>query len=812
METLWQDVKYGARMLLKHRGVTLIAVLTLALGIGANTTVFTMLKGILLRPLPGVRGADELAVVLTTSRSGEQWPMNYFDYKDLRDHNDVLSGIAGSFPVPLTIGSGEKAERVWGEIVTGNMFELLGVRPALGRLLTVDDDKIPGGHPVAVISDSLWRRKFGGDPGIIGKPMQVGTVSMTVTGVTEREYRGSMVGLSLHVFVPMMMQREALPLGNLIESNARDNHWLLTLARRKPGVTFEQARAAVRGFGQQLDREYPDPIILDRALLVPLSKSPYGSQSVLFPVFSVAMIVAGVVLLVACANLSNIMLARATVRRQEVAVRLALGAGRRRLIRQLLTESVLLSLLGGAAALLVSLWAGDHFSGLKIPSPYPVVLEARFDVLVFGFALLVSALSGIIFGLAPAWQSSKVALAPALQDARSSAQFRKSWLRTGLLVGQVAVSLALLVCATLMIQTRANVERVNPGFDSENVNLFGFDLRQSGYDAKSGRAFYRDVLERVAALPGVESASLAAQLPLLVVGMPSRGASVEGYVPQKNEDMNFGYNMVSAGYFENMRIALREGRFFDSRDNETAPKVVIVSEPFARRYWPGTSAVGRILTTNGEARQVVGVVKEVKYLRLTEEPRPYIYLPLEQNYTGQVTLHVRAHGDAASAQTAVQRAIHGLDAALPVFDVRTLRQHMAFSLGTYRLATQFLSVAGLQALFLAAIGIYGVIAFSVAQRTREIGIRMALGAQPGQVLRLVMGQGFALALAGVALGVAIALASTRILASLLYGIGARDPLTIIAVASGLLVVALAACWVPARRAMRVSPLVALRYE
>ncbi|HEV8693013.1 MAG TPA: ABC transporter permease, partial [Lysobacter sp.] len=349
MDTLWQDVKYGARMLAKSRGVTMIAIVTLALGIGANTTVFTMLKGIILRPLPGVRAADELVVILTTSRSGSEWPMNVLDYKDIRDRNEVLAGIAGTFPAALTLGTGEKAERVWGEIVTGNLFQVLGVRPALGRLLTPDDDRVPGGSPVAVISHSLWQRKFGGDPGVIGKPLQVGTRTLTIIGVTESGYRGSMVGLSLHVFVPLMMQREVLPIGNLIESRERDNHWLLTLGRIRTGITFKQARAALHLLGGQLGQDYPDATLQERALLVPLSHSPYGSQSVLFPVFSVTMIVVGIVLLVACANLTNIMLARATVRRQEIAVRLAIGAGRGRLIRQLLTESLLLSLLGGAA-------------------------------------------------------------------------------------------------------------------------------------------------------------------------------------------------------------------------------------------------------------------------------------------------------------------------------------------------------------------------------------------------------------------------------------------------------------------------------
>ena len=812
LDTLWIDLKYAARMLLRNRSVTAIAVLTLALGIGANTTVFTMLKGLVLRPLPGVAAADQLVVLLTMSRSGERAPMNYQDYIDVRDRNTVLSGVAGTFPVAMTIGRGDSAERVWGELVTGNLFRVLGVAPALGRLINEEDDRAPRGQPVAVISDALWQRKYHGDPGVIGQPLQVGTRLLTIIGVTPREYRGSMVGLGLHVFVPLRMQPDLMPMGNFIDRVERDNHWLMTLGRVKPGVSLDQARAAVTVLSDQLKAQFPDPFLEAHAMLVPLSQSPYGAQAVLLPVFAVSMIMVGLVLLVACTNLSNILLARATVRRQEIAMRLASGASRGRVIRQLLTESVLLSLLGGGAALLLSLWANQYFNGVEIPLQYPVVVNARIDGLVFLFTALASTLCGLVFGLMPAWQSSRTALAPTLIDARSTMRFRRSWLRSGLLVAQVAVSLALLIAATLAVRSQTQVSRADPGFDSSGVNLFAMDASQSGYDATTGPTLYRNLLREVSTTTGVESAALAFQLPLVVVGMMTRGVDVEGYAPGAREDMNFGFNVVSEGYFATMRIPVVQGRSFEARDDGSAPKVAIVNEPFARRYWPRQNPIGRTIHVAGDAHRVVGMVREIKYVNLTEDPRPYVYIALAQSYVPQVTLHVRSAGDAALAQKTVRDAVHRIDRALPLFDVRTLQSQIEVSLGAFGVATLFLGAAGLQALVLASIGIYGVVAFSVAQRTREIGIRVALGATPVQVLRLVMGQGFLLSGLGVAIGVAMALASSRILVGLLYGVGPRDPLTVASAAAGLLGVAILACWVPARRALRVNPIAALRYE
>ncbi len=809
MNTLLQDIRYAVRTLRKAPGFVLVAVLTVAVGVGVNTTVFTMLKGLVLRPLPGVAGAQEIVVLHSVSRGGEAWPLSYPDYRDFRDRNEVLAGLALSAVRPMSVTVKDQPERVWGELVSGNFFSTFGVGAAAGRAIGPEDDRAPGGHPVLVLSHEFWMSRFNGDPGVVGRSLHVGSRPYTIVGVTPPGYRGATVGLALQVFAPMAMAADFTQSGNILED--RNSQWAVAQGRLRPGVTFAQAAAALGVLGEQLEKEYPNRGIRQRAHLIPLWQSPFGSQTLLVPVFSVVMVLMGIVLLVVCANLAGLLLARAVGRQREIAIRLAVGATRWRLIRQLLTESAVVALAGGAVALLFSLWAGDYFTSMNIPTPFPAVLDADFDGLTFTFALALSLLAGAAFGLAPALQATRLNLAPALKQ-EASGEVRSSRLRNGLVVAQVALSLVLLITAVLVVRSQKNAGQVNLGFDARNVQLLSLDLQPNGYTPVAGREFYARLVERVEALPGVESASLAAYLPLLVIGGSSRGVEIEGYTPGPQESMSFHFNVVTPGHFRNLRMGLAEGRGFGPQDDAQAPPVALVNETLARRYWPGQGAVGRRMRVGRTWRLVVGVVRDSKYLYHTEDPMPYFYTPLAQDFDASMTLFVRTRGDAAAALAAVRKEAQALDGNLPLFNVRPLEEHMQFSMGGFGLALDFLSVAAAQALALVAIGIYGVISFSVMQRTREIGVRMALGAQPRDILRLVLGRGLRLALAGAALGCLLAVGSAQVIAGLLFGVSGTDPLTFAGMALVTTAIALAATYFPARRAMRLDPVAALRHE
>lgn len=810
MESFWQDLRYGIRMLRKNPGFALVAALILALGIGANTTIFSMLKGVILRPLPGVPHADQLVDIITISRGGQPWSISYPDYVDLRDRNTAFSSLAAESMEAMNITMNGKPERLWSEIVSGNMFSMLGISAERGRLLTPDDDRTPGASPVAVISYGLWQSRFGGDPEVAGKTVKIGQQTFTIVGVAPRGYQGGIVGVALDVFVPLMMQPQVMNSESIL--NQRNDHWLILQGRLKPGVSLAQARASMDVLGAQLTKEYPNDEIARRAAALPLWKSPFGSQFYLLPVITAGLAVVGIVLLVACANVASLMLAKAAGRHREMAIRLAVGASRPRLVRQLLTESLMVSLLGGAAALLLSLWPAAFFSQLRIPTPFPIVIDTSFDGLVFGFTFVIAVLSGVIFGLAPALQASKVNLVPALKEETTSWLFGRSKMRSGLLVAEIALSLGLLISAGLVWKSQASASHIDPGFDARNVELLSMDLDSSGYEEARGSQFYAQLLERVRALPGVEAASLAHRLPLLVVGGSSRTMKPAGYTARANEDLDFMFNKISPGYFATLHIPMVAGRDFSARDDRDGPAVVIVNETFARQYWPAQDPIGQKIEMGSTAATVIGVARDIKYMQINEAPRPYVYIPEAQEFSGDMTLHVRATGDASALLPTLEAQIHEMDPNLPIFGAQPLAEQMKFSMFGYYLAVDFLGGAGLQGLLLAAVGIYGVIAFTVSQRTREIGIRMALGAKPRDIFRLVMGQGLRLALVGVGLGLCLAIALTGLLRSLLYGVSAHDPITFISVTIFLVGVSAVASFLPARRAMKIAPMEALRYE
>ena len=811
METLLQDFRYGMRMLLKSPGFTAVAVLSLALGIGANSTIFSWVKGILFRPLPGVTESERLVVFGGKSLAGSYTSTSYPDYVDLRDNNNVLDGFIVFDMATMSLNAGGEAQRVYGTVASGNYFDMLGVKAAIGRTFLPEEDKTPNTHPVIVISHGLWQRTFGADPGIAGKIVTLNGHPFTIIGVAPESFIGTFVGLSIDLWVPMMMQEQVVSGGNLLLS--RGNHWLQAMGRLKPGVSIEQAQTELDTIARQLEQEYPRTNEGRGAALFPLWKSPWGASFVLRPVLFVLTAVVGLVLLIACANVANLLLARAVSRRKEIAIRLSMGASRARLIRQLLTESILLSLLGGVGGLLIAYWSAGLLMALVPPMSIPVKLFLGVDAGVLWFTLAISVLTGVIFGLAPALQASNPDLVVALKDesAKSSGSRGKARLRNGLVVAQVALSLILLIGAGLFLQTLQKSQTIDPGFNTQNILTAGLDLFSAGYDKEKGKLFQQQLVQRVAGLPGVQSASVARRVPLGMTGSSSTRLTVDGYEARPEEEPFTEYNTVSPDYFRTMEIPIVQGREFTAQDNEQSRKVAIINETMARRYWPGQDPVGKKFRTY-DTLEVIGVAKNIKYRSLGEDARPFFYYSLLQHYQPEVALHVRTNGSPALLLPAVREAARSLNPNLALYDAQPMSEQLALSMIPQRIAAILLGVFGLLALVLASVGLYGVMAHSVNQRTHEIGIRMALGASSRDVMRLVVGQGMTLAVIGVVAGLAGAFALTRFLATLLYDVSATDPMTFTGTPLLLAAVALIACFIPALKATKVDPMVALRHE
>jgi predicted permease len=812
MEKLLKDIRYGFRMLIKSPALTIVAVVSLALGIGANTAIFTLVDRLLLRTLP-VEQPEQL--VTFANYGGKNTSISYPLYVDYRDRNEVLSGILAYSQAAFSMSNAGQTERLIGNIVTGNYFSVLGVSPARGRFFLPDEDATPGASPVAVLSYGLWKRRFNADPAVIDKTISLNGVPFTIIGVAPAEFTGVVRGSSPEIYVPMMMQAQAMPSwGDAL--TARTMSWLEVIGRLKPGVTREQAQAALAITSDQIMQVTPMNVSNEIVLGDGSKGQDYLVQDVSRPLVWLMLIVA-FVLLIACANVANLLLARATARRKEIAIRLAVGAGRARLIRQLLTESVLLSLTGGVLGLIVARWLTDLLISFQPPGTF--TLDGSLDkrVLLFSFAL--SLLTGIIFGLAPAFQASKPDLVSALKNESATAGFhaRRLSLRNLLVVGQVALSLMVLVSAGLCVRSLQKLVAIDAGFEPAKVLVMSLDLALNGYKQPQGQQFYSDMVERVSTLPGVESVSLAVTVPLSGGGMRS-SVRVPGYEPPPGTpNLNFDLNMITPNYFQTMGMPLVAGRDFGPQDKDGAPKVVIINETVARRFWPDTNPVGKHLDFGGgdgpsDFREIVGVVKDSKYRTLIEQPRTAMFVPLAQDYWSSIVLHVRTAGDANALLSAVRSEVQTLDASLPVYNIKTLAEQKSRSLYVARLAATLSGFFGAVALLLAAVGIYGVMAYSVNRRTREIGIRMALGAGRTDVLKLVMSEGVVLVVTGLALGLGVTMAVTRLMASLLYGVSVTDPATFIAIPLILVGVALGACFVPARRATKVDPMVALRYE
>ena len=832
MDQLFKDLRFGIRSLLKRPGFTAIAVLTLALGIGANTAIFSVVNATLMQPLP-VHDPERLVFVFNGPAGSV---FSYPDYAALRDQNNVFDGLIAWGGIAASLNSNDQTDLVNGAIVTGNFFEVLGVRAQLGRTISSEDDKTPGAHPVAVISQGLWQRRFAGDPNVVGRQLLLNGNVFTVIGVLPGGFDGLQLGVVRDLYVPMMMQATMRPprasySGEMNPDllQVRNNRWLFSVGRLKPGVTAAQAQSTLAIIAKQLEEAYK----VNQGRGISLSALSEGADPTtrqqLSSVARLLMAVVGIVLLIACANVANLLLARSSARTKEIAVRLAIGATRWRIVRQLLTEGVLLATLGGAAGLLLAWWVTRSFSAAPPPTgSLPITPQFSIDLRVLLFTLGLSLLAGIVFGLAPALRASRPALIPALKD-DAVAFFERTRtfnLRNLLVVTQVALSVVLLIGAGLFLRSLRQAQTIDPGFDAEKIVNLPLNINLLRYTRTQGREFYRQVVERVEAIPGVESASLA-RIAAVSGGSSVRSLLIEGRAGSDNQfrsdsagaapgdDQSVSSNVIGSHYFQTMGIGLLQGRDFNAQDTEDHPRVVIVNEAFVRRHFPSEDPLGKRLSFNaseGPWREIVGVVRTSKYLSLGEAPTPIAYIPLQQNHETGMTLHVRTTVEPSSVAGAIRNEVQSLEKNLPLGNPERMSERVANSLYAARMGAILLAVFGGLALLLASIGLYGVMSFAVSRRTREMGIRVALGARPGDVFRLVLRQGMTLVVLGLMLGLVGAVMVTRLLASFLYGVSTTDAVTFTAIPVLLMLVALLACYLPARKATKVEPLVALRYE
>ena len=814
MNTFLQDLRHAVRMMANAPGFAAIAILTLALGIGGNATVFSWIRSILLNPIPSVRDSQQMVAVESIMPSGEYHTSSYPDYKDFRAQNHVFSDVIGFelSGVNMSLRSTEPAERVWGIIATENYFDVLGVRAAMGSTFHEQPNQALNSDPYIVLSYGLWARRFGSDPNVVGKIVHLNGHPFTIIGVAPRAFFGTIVGIDAQYFVPMMMQPQVLPFEDIEERNPTFVH---IMGRLKPGVNIAQAQADLATIAGNLAREYSTTSENVGVFVGPVWKAHYGVQDFLRSVLGFLMVIASLVLLIACVNVANLLLARATVREREIAIRAAMGASRNRLIGQMLAESVVLAVGGGIGGILLALWGANLLSFFTPATKHlPIGLTLGVDKTVLVFTLVLSIATGIIFGLVPAWRGSRTNLNESLKSAGRVTEGRAGShrLRDALVIAEVVFATVLLVCAGLLLRSMRNAEAAGPGFNTNHVALAAFDLRTSGYSSEEATLYYDRLLEKIRTLPGVESASLERFVPLWFTGRSYSPVEAEAYTAAPGEDMNIDLNMVGADYLHTLQIPLVSGRDFTEQDRADSPKVVIVNQTLAKRFWPGQDATGHRLRMWGDWRTVVGVARDIKYHRMNEPPQSFLYVPSLQARGTDANIIVRSELPTAAVVNAVRAAAISLDAKVQPLEADDLGGLLHISMFANRTAASLASVLGGLGLLLAALGIYGVLSYSVSQRFREIGIRVALGAQKGHVLRLVVGKGLQLAILGAVSGAAVALLGTRAMSNLLFGVSASDPLTFAAVALGVTCVAAFAAYLPARRAMRVDPLVALRYE
>jgi predicted permease len=819
MSTLFQDIRYAIRMLAKSPGFAAVAILTLALGIGANSAIFSVVDSFLLRPLP-VKDPGQITVLATQQKSALLSQLfSYPTYQDIRAQGSAVFSDLLAYRVGLDgLSVNGHADHIVTSFVTGNYFAMLGVKPFLGRLILPSEGKVPGADAVVVLGYDYWKTRFGADPGVVGKGVSIDGHAFTIVGVAPESFHGLSMFVNMQAYLPLGMATVAGGAKNDFMSN-RNNRSFMVFGRLKSSVSLQQAQSTLNVIARRLAEAHPEnekdlalsvfPELLARPAAVP--HNPIIAVSALF------MALAALVLLLACFNVANLLLVRATVRQREMAIRAALGGTRTRLMRQLLTESLILAFLGGGAGILVGEWGSAAIGSINLHVGVPVLLNFSFDWRVFVFALAAAALTGVIVGIVPALRASRSDLNEVLHEGGHSVSGAHQKLRSVLVVAEIAGSLVLLIVAALFTRSLQDAQHMNLGFDSNGVLNLSMDPREIGYSDAQGKEFYKQLLERVRALPGVQSASLALVVPA-GINYSSMTIKVPGYTPLSGQPApTVGDNVVSPEYFPTMRIPLARGRTFTDADNEKAERVAIVNEAMVKRFWANEDPIGRTFSDVSEASQsyrVVGIVKNAAVFSILKHDEPYFYLPQAQNYASIETLQIRTAGDPASMTAGVQKEIAIIAPTLPLFNVQTMNETLDSGQGllVFRLGAALTGTLGLLGLALVLVGVYGVVSYAASQRTHEIGIRMALGAQAAQICKMVFRQGIALVISGLVVGLLGSLAASRVVGNFLVGVKAVDPAIWAGVAALLAVVTLAACYIPARRAMRVDPMVALRNE
>lgn len=820
MENLFKDIRYGVRMLTKNPGVTLVAVITLALGIGANTAIFSGVSAFLMRPLSVPNASTLIRPIEIAEDRGATDELSYPDFIDYREQSASFADFSAEDMVQAAIDAENQNDVIWGQVVSANYFDVTQVKPIMGRGFLPEEDKTVGSGAVVVLGHAFWQRRMAADPNIVGKTVRLNNRPYEVIGVAPDSFVGTKFALAMDFWVPISMAEDLRRSPDLLKS--RDSHWMNVIGRLKPGVSIERASAEMSAIASRLNQSYPD----ERASTTQITvmNEVDGRWAEMGNTFksggAIAMAIVGLILLIACANVANLMLARAAARRKEIGIRLALGANRARLIRQLLTESMLLSIIGGGLGLLLALWVTDLMDGFVPVLEYTIISNFfALDSRALIFTVAISLGTGLVFGLAPAWQASNPDVVPVLKGDPEAAKRGKRkglTLRNSLVVAQVALSLVVLVCGALFIKSFRKAQTMDPGFDNPNGLIASVSPQLVGYDDEQARIFYKQLIERVSHVPGVDAVSLTRTLPL------GDSSNSNGPILKEGETLargsagrNIMTNVIASGYFGVMQIPILEGRDFDDRDQQKTQRVVVVNQKMAEMLWPGESAIGKRIYIGADSRdglEVVGVVKTGRYRNLAEDPKPFFYYAISQRRPGSMAMVIRPSIDPRNLVGAIRKEVQALDRGVPVSGVKTMEEHKTYALWAPNMAASFSLAFGVLAILLSAVGLYSVMAYIVSQRTREVGIRMALGANRADVMKMITRQGMKLAAIGVGIGLVLALALAQVLSSLLIGISGYDVTTFLLVPVLLAVVAFVASYLPARRATKVDPLVALRYE